>query len=156
MSKKFEDYYSELQADMVSIYLEYVDNRADKIYIYYSCKGNTISSDFFYCINNKIGKKHKLNEAVSDNNENIAYDTSVDRQKAVLRIINDDIMKIYKLCKEYKREMPTEMKLIYDVKKNSLKAEYRYDLVYSRDPVKIADDIVTEWFEKVKLENEKN
>lgn len=65
-------------------------------------------------------------------------------------------MKIYKLCKEYKREMPTEMKLIYDVKKNSLKAEYRYDLVYSRDPVKIADDIVTEWFEKVKLENEKN
>lgn len=43
--------------------------------------------------------------------------------------------------------MPTEIKLIYDVKKNSLKAEYKYDLVYSNDPVKTADDIAMEWFE---------
>ncbi len=33
MSKVFEDYFSELQADMVSICLEYVENRAEK-YIY--------------------------------------------------------------------------------------------------------------------------
>lgn len=30
MSKVFEDYFSELQADMVSICLEYVDNMAEK------------------------------------------------------------------------------------------------------------------------------
>lgn len=30
----FEDYFSELQADMVSICLEYVQGKADKIYIY--------------------------------------------------------------------------------------------------------------------------
>lgn len=34
MSKVFENYFSELQADMVSICLEYVDDRAEKIYIY--------------------------------------------------------------------------------------------------------------------------
>ena len=155
MSKGFEDYFSQLQADMVSICLEYVENRAEKIYIYCSCESNAISSDFFYCINNKIVRKHKLNEVISDENQE-KYDVSGDRQTAVLEIINGDIEKIYKLCKEYKREIPTEMKLIYDVEKNSLKAEYRYDLVYSNDPVKSARHVAMEWFEKVKLENEKN
>ncbi|EQB36670.1 hypothetical protein M948_16695 [Virgibacillus sp. CM-4] len=34
MSKVFEDYFSELQADMVGICLEYVENEAEDIYIY--------------------------------------------------------------------------------------------------------------------------
>ena len=34
MGKVFEDYFSELQTDMVEICLEYVEDRAEKIYIY--------------------------------------------------------------------------------------------------------------------------
>lgn len=155
MSKVFEDYFSELQSDMVSICLEYVGNSADKIYIYCSFEEKVISCDFFYCINNKVLRKHKLNDAINIESQNFKYDTSVERQKCVMRIINDDIEKMYKLCNEYKREMPTEIKLKYDVIKNSLKAEYKYDLVYSNDLVKTADDIAMEWFEKIKLENGK-
>ena len=59
-----------------------------------------------------------------------------------------------KICKEYDRPMPTEMKIVYDVKKNSLKAEYKYELVYSNDAVKTASDIAGEWFEEVKKGNE--
>ena len=33
MAKIFEDHFSELQADMVSICLEYVSGKADKIFI---------------------------------------------------------------------------------------------------------------------------
>lgn len=36
-----------------------------------------------------------------------------------------------------------------DVEKNSLKSEYKYDLVYSNDPVKTADDIAMEWLENL-------
>ena len=36
-------------------------------------------------------------------------------------IINEDIEKIEELCKEYERDMPTEMKLIYDAKSGSFK-----------------------------------
>ncbi|WP_058487118.1 hypothetical protein [Defluviitalea phaphyphila] len=71
-----------------------------------------------------------------------------------MNIINEDIEKIHKLCNEYKRPMPTEIKLIYDVKKNSLKAEYKYDMVYSNDPIKTAYDVAMEWFEKIKVEYE--
>ena len=150
MSKKFEDFFSELQADMVSICLEYVFYRAEKIYIYGSLEEKVISCDFFYCINNKIVRKHKLNDAVDTNKEDFKYDTSVERQKGVMNIISDNVEKIYKLCKEYNREMPTEIKLVYDVKRNSLKADYKYELVYSNDPIKTADDIAMEWFEQIR------
>lgn len=152
MNKKFEDYFSELQADMVLICLEYVENRAEKIYIYGSFESGVLASDYFYNINGEIVERHKLNNAVS-NIEKI-YDTSIERQSIVIRILNNDIKKLIDLCKEYGREMPTEMKLIYDVKKNSLKAEYKYDLVYSNDPIKTADDIAMEWFENIKADND--
>ena len=153
MSKVFEDYFSELQADMVSICLEYVENRAQKIFIYCSFEEGLVSSDFFYKVANSVLERHKLNDIVNEGQEK--YNIDVDRQMAVMDIINEDIEKIYKLCKEYKREMPTEIKLIYDVDKNSLEGEYKYDIVYSNDPVKTADDIAMEWFEKIQLENSK-
>lgn len=81
-------------------------------------------------------------------NNKYIYDTSPKRQDMVLDILIEDIKKIMTLCKEYNREMPTEIKLVYDVQKNSLKAEYKYDLVYYNDSVKTADDIAMEWFEK--------
>ena len=38
--KVFEDYFSELQSDMVSICLEYVDNEAEEIYILFLWTNN--------------------------------------------------------------------------------------------------------------------
>ncbi|MCR3758581.1 hypothetical protein KYB31_06165 [Clostridium felsineum] len=51
--------------------------------------------------------------------------------------------------------MPTEIKLIYNLNKNSLTAEYKYDLIYSIDSIKTADDIAVEWFESIKMEKNK-
>lgn len=146
MKKVFEDFFSELQGDMISICLEYVDNKAETIYIYCSCEGGVVSSDFFYRINGFIKERHKLN----DPNGKMSYDTSAERQDAVLGIVNDDIIQIKNLCEQYGKAVPTEIKLIYDVKKNSLVANYKYDLVYSTDPEKTADDVANEWFNEIK------
>ena len=43
--KMFEDYFTEIQSDMVSICLEYVENKADEIYI---------SSDLFSTYSKQI------------------------------------------------------------------------------------------------------
>lgn len=45
--KEFEEQFSELQADMISICMEYVEDRADKVYIYASCEESVISGRFF-------------------------------------------------------------------------------------------------------------
>lgn len=148
MSKVFEDLFSELQADMVSICLENVEKRANIIYIYCSYEDNVVASCYFYNINGMVVSRSKLNDAIRPDEEQ--YDVSVGRQKAVTKVINKDIKQIEKVCSEYNRPMPTEMKLIYDVKKNSLKTEYKYENVYSDSEMKTAYDIADEWFEKVK------
>ena len=71
----------------------------------------------------------------------------------VLDILNEDIEKIQMVCVEYGRDVPTEMKLIYDVGGGNLKAEYKYDLVYTNDDIKTASDIADEWFKEVKNTN---
>ena len=60
------------------------------------------------------------------------------------------LRKLKNYAKEYERDMPTEMKLIYDVHSSKFKAQYKYDLVYTNDEVKTASHIADEWFEEVK------
>ena len=95
--------------------------------------------------------RHKLNDAIAQGEAE--YDVSGERQRVVLDVINSDIKQLMKICKKHNRDMPTEIKLIYDVKSKSLKTDYRYDLVYTNDPVKTASIVSNEWFEEVKKEN---
>lgn len=150
--KKFEDYFSKLQADMVSICLEYVEKRAEKIYIYCSCENGVIFSGFFYKIGVKIVHKHRLNDALENNDRE--YDVSIIRQKKAINIINRDIEELKKLCQKYKRDMPTQIKLTYDIGANKLNADYSYDLIYSDDADKISDDVFEEWYQVEKNNEE--
>ena len=75
-----------------------------------------ISSGFFYKVNSKIVKKNKLNDVIVDGQKK--YDVSIHRQKGAINIINDDIKALKRLCQEYQKEMPTQIKLIYDVISN--------------------------------------
>ncbi|EJR97463.1 hypothetical protein IKM_05123 [Bacillus mycoides] len=92
-----------------------------------------------------------MNDALDDGDG--GYDVSTKRQFMVLDVLNEDIEKIKMVCKKYERDMPTEMKLIYDVKSGKFKAEYKYDLVYTIDDIKTGSDIANEWFEEVKNNN---
>lgn len=153
MGKIFEDYFSEYQADMVSICLEYVDSHADVIYIYCSYESNTIYGDCFFEITKKVVKKHQLND-IKGKEEGFEYDVSEERQRGLLDIISEDIEKIYTLCMKYGKDMPTEMKLVYDVKKNSLKADYCYENLWTDSETKLGLHICEEWFEEVKKKEE--
>lgn len=153
--KVFEDYFSELQTDMVAICIEYIENKADEIFIYCSYEPEMYAFDFFYKINGKIVHKHQLNEVTKelDRKHNQVYDVSRERQKAALRIGNQNLKLIHRKCEEFDKEMPTEMKLYYNVKQNSLKGQYKYDLVYTNDDKLLPDDIFDLWFEEVKKTN---
>ncbi|MED1559337.1 immunity protein YezG family protein [Bacillus paramycoides] len=149
--REFEDKFSDLQSDMIAVCMEFVEDRANKIYVYASCEEGIISGRFFYLINNKYVKPHKVNDVLENGDER--YDVSPKRGFTVLRIICENIKKIKELCKEYERDIPTEMKLIYDVKSGNFKAGYKYDLVYTNDDIKTAGHIADEWFEEVKNNN---
>ena len=143
--KQFEDYFTDLQADMVDICLEYAEGRADMIYIYCSCETDMMAADVFYRINGECLRKHKLNDAPE---EHPVYTTSVDNQRTMIGILMEDLGKIKDLCKKYDRPMPTQMKIYYNGKTNSLQAEYDYEIICGNDPDKLPDDVFSEWFEE--------
>lgn len=145
MSKVFEDYFSELQADMVSICLEYIKSQGDKIYIYCSNENNVYYVGYFYEINGKLKERHKIHEALPNCN------TSEDLQRQVMKILIDNLKKIEDVCKKFDRPIPTEMKLVYDIQQNNLKAKYQYVSIFTKDDEKSADDIEEEWFQEIRV-----
>ena len=139
--KVFEDYLSELQIDMIDICLEYVRDQGDNIYIYCSKEDNMYSVGYFYKINGRLKQREKVNEELPN--------CDVSNQRAVLRILMENLQKIEERCKEYNRPMPTEIKLEYDIKKNKVDAQYQYENVYSKHPTKGPNDIEREWFDEL-------
>ena len=145
MVKVFEDYFSELQTDMVAICLEYAHDKADNVYIYCSIEDNMFSVGFFYKINGKILKRHEINK------ENPECDVTVGMQKQVMQILMDDLKKIQEKFIQFDREMPTEMKLIYDVNTNKMSADYNYEKAISGDSSITAYDMEKKWFGQLEV-----
>ncbi|NSR45250.1 hypothetical protein HRF80_05835 [Enterococcus faecalis] len=148
MTKIFEDEFMDWQADMVDIAKEYIDDRAEKIYLYGSIEGGTYAFNLFYQINNKIVFMSKVNDALKNFEEK--YDVSSDRRRKVLEIGVQDLKEIAEVCKKYDKPISTQFKLYYDVQKNNLKAKYQYDLQYSNTEDLYTDDIFMAWYEEVK------
>ncbi|KGX89951.1 hypothetical protein N781_08670 [Pontibacillus halophilus JSM 076056 = DSM 19796] len=149
MGKVFEDYLAELQVDMVAICLEYVEDKAEDIFIYCSYEPKVYAFDVFYKINGNLVLKHNLNDAIDGTGGSNKYDTSEERQEAMLDIGLKNLKEINKTCEDFGRQMPTEIKLHYNVSNNSLKASYKYDLIYSNHNDLMSDDIFDDWFEEV-------
>lgn len=139
MKKGFEKVFSDIQTDMVSVCLEYVQKKADKIYIYASYEAKIVSCDYFYCINGNVYKRDELPSE---------YDADADRQMACLDILLDDMEDLISACEEYEADMPTEIKIIYDVKNNKLNANYQYENQYSNTE-NCADDIAEYWYQEI-------
>ena len=140
----FEDKFMEIQIDMVSLAMEYVQNQADKIYIY-AIADSLYSFNLFYNIKGNIVHKHLVNDF-------LAKDSHVDisLQTALLKEGVKDVKSMLDVCQEYNREHPTEMWLIYDAQKNSLDSRYSYEGRYDKDEELLPNLEFEKWFEEVK------
>lgn len=146
----FENKLKGIYSDMIDICLEYVDDKADKVYIYGSCEAGSLSSDFFYCIDGEVRKKNNLNKPILCSNRGFIYDTSEDRQSQVLNILIEDIQKLKRLHDKFKKDMPTEIKLVYNVKTKELTTKFKYEEIYLSSDTLLPLHISNEWFNQVK------
>ncbi|MCR5837527.1 MAG: hypothetical protein K6G88_13575 [Lachnospiraceae bacterium] len=150
--KVFEDYLSELITDMVEICLEYIEDKADKIYILCGNEENIISGSYFFKIHDKVVKKHKVNDVLLENESRI--DASIDRMQQVNEIIINDVKALTKRCKEFNRDIPTQMKIVYEVNTHKLDTDISYDLKYTNTKNKGWLDTFEEWFDEIKTQED--
>ena len=142
---QFENKFMEVQASMISLAMEYVQNQAEKVYIYCISEEALQSYKVFYKINGIVIEMDKVNEVATkkvDDSDNMMF--------SVLRYGNEDIQKLIDVCQDYNREHPTEMWLIYDAQKNSLESRYSYEGRYDKDEELLPRLEFEKWFEEVK------
>jgi hypothetical protein len=139
MHNGFESRFSEYQTDIISVCLEYCEKKCDKIFIHIIFGDDTVFSNFFYQIDGTMRKKARL--------ANSGISGSLLRQKSALKIISDDGKKIMALFEEFKRQIPTEIKLTYDAASKGLKADYKYEPVTSAEKSETA--VTDAWFEEL-------
>ena len=142
----FEDKFMEVQVGMISLAMEYVQNQAEKVYIY-SIADSLYSFKPFYKINGIVIEMEKVNEVVTktvDDSDNMAF--------ALLKYGTEDMLKLQDVCQKYNREHPTEIWLIYDAQKNTLNSRYSYEGRYEKDEELLPNLEFEKWFEEVKSE----
>lgn len=145
MAKVFEDVFMEIQADMISLGLDYVESQAEKVFIYVSYEVSALTFNVFYQIKGKIVTISKVNE-VLENKKNF-------NKKEVFSILDAGIQELDRLidtCEAYGRPIPTEIRLTYDVRANSLKSDYQYEPGYINTKDLDSSDIFMEWVEAEK------
>ena len=144
--KNFEDKFMEIQIDMISLALEYVQNQADKIFIY-AIADSLYSFNLFYEIKGNIVHKHLVNDYLSKDSH-----VDISLQTALLKEGIKDVEAMIDICQKYNREHPTEMWLIYDAQKNSLDSRYSYEGRYDKDEELLPRLEFEKWFEEVKVQ----
>ncbi|BEU86594.1 hypothetical protein TAMA11512_00580 [Selenomonas sp. TAMA-11512] len=98
---------------------------ADKAYIYCTDEGDRYYADCFFEVNGKIVKKDQLNAYRRKDDPRI-YDTSAEQQAALLKSIAEGMQSVQSFYDYYREPVPTEIRIIYDIKGGSLEAEHSY------------------------------
>ena len=145
MNRVFEDQLMDIQSDMISLSLEYVENKAETVYIYVVLEDGLVSFDVFYKIGGFISEKSDVNEYLSEK-----INDSDDIQFSLLEYGIEDAEKIEVLFEENSKEVPTEIRLVYDVKNNSFKSNYRYDAMYEKNEDLSVSDVFEAWIQEEK------
>ena len=145
MNRVFEDQLMDIQSDMISLSLEYIENKAETVYIYVVLEDGLVSFDVFYKIGGFISEKSDVNEYLSEK-----INDSDDIQFSLLEYGIEDAEKIEVLFEENSKEVPTEIRLVYDVKNNSLKSNYRYDAMYEKNEDLSVSDVFETWIQEEK------
>ena len=129
-NKVFEDEFMEVQSGLISLCMEFLgENEVDKIYAYCSIEGGSYLFNVFFDVNGAIKTAR----------------TFESKTQKIFKFLNTgtfDLVKIEDVCIEYNMPVPTEIKMIYDVKTGKYNADYKYEPVCID---KCAGDVFDEW-----------
>lgn len=137
MSKIYEDEFMELQSGIISLCLELVQEKVDKIYAYGSIEESSTSFNAFFETAGEVKTLNKMG---------INSDTIWE----FLDLGAADLEKLKGIGSKYEQPVPTELKLIYDVATGKLDAKYRYDPICSGKTGIDSSQIFMDWINEVK------
>lgn len=138
MEKVFEDEFMEVQSRLISLCLELLKigkQQMDQVYVYCNLERCSTLFDAFFVKNNKVVQKEKVGAG---------WKTVIN----FLKIGINEAEKIRKVCKDYGKTVPDEIKMIYDIRSGKFQTEYGYE-ERTQIEEKSAAQLVDDWTEEV-------
>jgi hypothetical protein len=149
MSKdeKFKRTFEKITREMVSLAFEYVNNddvNVDGVFIIGSNENEFIYYDCFFRINGILLERHKINDTGRQ------YNVSDEMQLKFIKLANQDLIELIKTFNKFNKESPTLIKLEYYPTSGKFVCNLDYELHYSNKKNKTFNDVVENWFDKLK------
>ena len=148
--RPFEDLFSAYQSEMIRQSIAYAENRAEKIYIYSDLEEGALMARHAFRIDGKFYTDNDWDRAIREGKESSSL-TKEEKGDISLTILCYSYA-VRELCVQYKRAVPTVIKLIYDAKTRQVRAQYGYERLKSLSEY---DDNARcrMWFDEIRAKN---
>lgn len=149
MSKeeKFQRKFENITREMVSLAFEYVNNddkNVEGVFIIGSNEDEFVYYDCFFRINGNLLERHKINDTGQK------YNVSDEAQLKFIKLANQDLKDLINLFKEYKKDVPTLIKMEYYPKTGKFDCNLDYDIHYSNKSDGTPHEVAELWFDELK------
>lgn len=67
-------------------------------------------------------------------------------KKELIHSINEKVKEFSAFCQSNKQNIPTEIKLMYEIDTKRLSSDFNYDLQYINTETSVVQDVFDEWF----------
>ncbi len=148
--RPFEDLFSAYQSEMIRQSIAYAEKRAEKIYIYSDLEEGALMARPAFRIDGKFYTDNDWDRAIREGKESSSL-TKEEKRDISLTILCYSYA-VRELCVQYKRAVPTVIKLIYDAKTRQVRAQYGYERLKSLSEY---DDNIRcrMWFDEIRAKN---
>ena len=146
----FEDLFSAYQSEMIRQSMALAEKRAEKIYIYSDLEGGAMMARSAFRIDGRFYPDYEWDKAIREGKASSSL--SRDEKSDIRWTILGYAYAVRELCLEYKRDVPTVIKLIYDAKTRQVRAQYGYERL--KPLSEYADEARCRmWFDEIRANN---
>ena len=148
--RPFEDLFSAFQSEMIRQGIALAENRAEKIYIYSDLEDGAFTAQPLFRINGEYYTEGGIAKAVKKGK--MPSSLSKQEKSDIRWTILGYAYAVRELCLEYKRAMPTVIKIVYDAKTRQVRAQYSYERLKPLN--EYADEARCRmWFDEIRAKN---
>ena len=148
--RPFEDLFSAFQSEMIRQGIALAENRAEKIYIYSDLEDGAFTAQPLFRINGEYYTEGGIAKAVKEGK--MTSSLSKQEKSDIRWTIMAYAVAVRWLCRDYGRDIPTVIKLIYDAKTRQVRAQYGYERLKTLSEY---DDNARcrMWFDEIRAKN---
>ena len=148
--RPFEDLFSAFQSEMIRQGIALAENRAEEIYIYSDLEDGAFTAQPLFRINGEYYTEGGIAKAVKEGK--MTSSLSKQEKSDIRWTIMAYAVAVRWLCRDYGRDIPTVIKLIYDAKTRQVRAQYGYERLKSLSEY---DDNIRcrMWFDEIRAKN---